>query len=38
VRFLPPLNVSEAEMEEGLAILGDSLEEVFGGGGDARPA
>lgn len=29
VRFIPPLNVSEAEMEEGLQIFEDSCAEVF---------
>lgn len=30
VRFIPPLNVSEAEMEEGLGIFEDAVKEVFG--------
>lgn len=30
VRFVPPLNVSEAEMEEGLGIFEDAVKEVFG--------
>lgn len=30
VRFIPPLNVSEAEMEEGLKIFEDACTEVFG--------
>jgi acetylornithine/succinyldiaminopimelate/putrescine aminotransferase len=38
VRFLPPLNVSESEMEEGLGLFEQSLEDVFGGGGDVRSA
>lgn len=29
VRFIPPLNVSEAEMDEGLEIFEDALKEVF---------
>jgi 4-aminobutyrate aminotransferase len=33
VRFLPPLNISAGEVEEGLAIFEDSLAEVFGGSG-----
>lgn len=31
VRFLPPLNISEGEVAEGLEIFEDSLAEVFGG-------
>lgn len=30
VRFIPPLNVSEAEMEEGLGIFEDAVTEVLG--------
>ncbi|CAL8464181.1 g3716 [Coccomyxa elongata] len=30
VRFLPPLTVSEGEIDEALHIFGESLEEVFG--------
>lgn len=30
VRFIPPLNVSEAEMEEGLGIFEGAVKEVFG--------
>lgn len=29
VRFLPPLNLSEKDLEEALEIIGDSLEELF---------
>jgi 4-aminobutyrate aminotransferase-like enzyme len=29
VRFLPPLNVSSSEMQQGLSIYGEALEEVF---------
>lgn len=35
IRFLPPLNVSEGEVEEGLAIFEQCLEQVFGGAGSA---
>ncbi len=30
VRFLPPLNISEKDLEEALEIISDSLEELFG--------
>ena len=30
VRFLPPLSVSEAEIDSALRILSEALEEVFG--------
>lgn len=30
MRFLPPLTVSEGEIEEALHVFGQSLEEVFG--------
>ena len=30
MRFLPPLTVSEGEIDEALHIFGESLEEVFG--------
>ena len=30
IRFLPPLNVSAGEVEEGLQIFGQCLEEVLG--------
>ena len=30
VRFLPPLTVSEGEVEEGLTLFGKALEDVFG--------
>ena len=30
VRFLPPLTVSEAEIDTALGILSKALEEVFG--------
>lgn len=30
VRFLPPLNISEKDLEEALEIIGDSLEELYG--------
>jgi predicted acetylornithine/succinylornithine family transaminase len=32
VRFLPPLNVKESELEEALEIIEDALNEVYGGG------
>ena len=31
LRFLPPLTISEAEVEEALAAFGGALEDVFGG-------
>jgi acetylornithine/succinyldiaminopimelate/putrescine aminotransferase len=31
VRFLPPLNVKETNIEEALEMLGDALESVYGG-------
>lgn len=31
VRFLPPLNISEKDLEEALDIIGDSLDELYGG-------
>ena len=31
VRFLPPLNVTEKDLEEGLEMIGDALSVVFGG-------
>jgi len=31
VRFLPPLNVKEANIEEALEMLGDALDSVYGG-------
>lgn len=34
VRFLPPLNIKEADLEEGLEMLGDALAEVYGDGGE----
>ncbi len=30
VRFLPPLNVTDSELEEAMDMFGDALEEVFG--------
>ena len=36
VRFLPPLNVSEGEIEEALDIFGHSLEDVFGAASSAK--
>lgn len=30
VRFLPPLNISEGDIEEGLEMISDALETVFG--------
>ena len=30
IRFLPPLNVSEGEVDEALGIFEDSCAEVFG--------
>jgi 4-aminobutyrate aminotransferase / (S)-3-amino-2-methylpropionate transaminase / 5-aminovalerate transaminase len=35
VRLLPPLTVSDADLAEGLGVLGDALAEVFGGSGRA---
>ena len=32
VRFLPSLNVTDAEMEEALEIIGDALDELYGDG------
>lgn len=34
VRFLPPLNVKEANIEEALEMIADSLDELFGAGED----
>ena len=31
VRFVPPLNVKDDELEEALDMIGDALEELFGG-------
>ena len=36
VRFLPPLNVSEGEIEEALDIFAHSLEDVFGAASSAK--
>lgn len=33
LRFVPPLVISEGEIEEGLGILGEAMEVVFGGRG-----
>jgi len=30
VRFLPPLNVKDEELEEALEMIGDALEELYG--------
>lgn len=30
IRFLPPLNVSEAEVDQCLEVVGDSCKAVFG--------
>ena len=30
VRFLPPLNVKDSDMEEALEMIGDALEQLFG--------
>ena len=30
VRFLPPLNVTDDELEEGMDMISDALDEVFG--------
>jgi acetylornithine/N-succinyldiaminopimelate aminotransferase len=38
VRFLPPLNVKESELEEALEILEDALNEMHGQGGDGEEA
>lgn len=32
VRFLPPLNVKEDELEEALEMIGDALDELYGNG------
>ena len=34
VRFLPPLNVSDDDLEEGLEMVGDALDILFGGDGE----
>ncbi|MGI6495576.1 MAG: aspartate aminotransferase family protein [Kiritimatiellia bacterium] len=34
VRFIPPLNVNDADMEEALDMLADALEELYGDGGE----
>jgi predicted acetylornithine/succinylornithine family transaminase len=31
VRFVPPLNVKDDELEEGLDMIGEALEEIYGG-------
>jgi acetylornithine/succinyldiaminopimelate/putrescine aminotransferase len=36
VRFLPPLNVKEANIAEALEMIGDSLDVLYGGEGDAE--
>jgi acetylornithine/succinyldiaminopimelate/putrescine aminotransferase len=36
VRFLPPLNVKEANIEEALEMIGDSLDILYGAEGDAE--
>jgi acetylornithine/succinyldiaminopimelate/putrescine aminotransferase len=38
VRFLPPLTVSEGEIEEALSIFGDCLADVFGASSGAAGA
>ena len=38
VRFLPPLTVSEGEIEEALSIFGDCLTDVFGASSSAARA
>ena len=30
VRFLPPLNLTDADLEEGLEMIGDALDILFG--------
>ncbi len=30
VRFLPPLNIKESDLEEGMEMIGDALEQLFG--------
>lgn len=30
VRLLPPLNVSESDLEEAMEMIGDALEQLFG--------
>jgi acetylornithine/succinyldiaminopimelate/putrescine aminotransferase len=32
VRFVPPLNVKDDELEEGLDMIGDALDQLYGGG------
>lgn len=36
VRFLPPLNVNDDELEEALDMIGDALDELFGEEADAE--
>ena len=31
VRFLPPLNIKESDLEEALEMIGDALDELYGG-------
>ena len=38
VRLLPPINLSDAELDEGMGIIERSLQEVLGGGQTARSA
>jgi len=35
VRFLPPLNIKEADLEEALEMIGDALDELYGGESEA---
>ena len=35
VRFLPPLNIKETDLEEALEMIGDALDELYGGESEA---
>jgi predicted acetylornithine/succinylornithine family transaminase len=35
VRFLPPLNVKDSDLEEALEMIGDALDQLFGGAEEA---
>ena len=35
VRFLPPLNIKESDLEEALEMIGDALDELYGGESEA---
>lgn len=38
MRFLPPLTVSEGEIDEALGIFGECLEEVYGSAAQLKAA